>query len=561
MELRNMFLWAALAFILMLIYQQWQVDYAPKQETVASQQAAPADGSSGSSVPAPAGDTPTAPMPTADKPAQAAAQPLASQKRIHIQTDVLDLVIDTVGGDIRKAWLPGYPVSVDKPDEPTELLVDSGPHTFIAQSGLVAAAKSGSAVPDHHTIYSAQQTEYKLEPGQDSLDVVLTWTSNNGVQVNKVYTFKRDSYVVNVRYDVTNTGTHPWQAYMYRQLQHSKEVKKSSLGVLPIYTGAVYSGFDKTKDEKVSYEKYKFKEMEEHNLDVTLQGGWAAMIQHYFIVAMIPGQEQSNRFYSLKTEGERFAIGMIETKDHTLGAGEKTSFGYDMFIGPKVQKLLGKAAPGLELTVDYGYTTIVAQPLFWVLSKIHGLVGNWGWAIILMTILLKAAFYKLQAKSYVSMAKMRKLNPRIQQMKERFGDNKQGFQQAMMELWKKEKVNPFGGCLPILIQMPIFLSFYWVLLESVELRQADWIFWYKDLSQKDPFYILPVLNGISMFIQFKLNPAPTDPMQEKIMMLMPIFVSVLFLFFPSGLVLYWTVNGILQNVQQYYITRHVAKTA
>jgi YidC/Oxa1 family membrane protein insertase len=196
-----------------------------------------------------------------------------------------------------------------------------------------------------------------------------------------------------------------------------------------------------------------------------------------------------------------------------------------------------------------------------VLSKIHALVGNWGWAIILMTILLKAAFYKLQAKSYVSMAKMRKLNPRIQQLKERYGDNKQGFQQAMMELWKKEKVNPFGGCLPILIQMPIFLAFYWVLLESVELRQADWILWYKDLSQKDPYFVLPILNGISMFIQFKLNPAPTDPMQEKIMMLMPIFVSVLFLFFPSGLVLYWTVNGILQNIQQYYLTRHVAKTA
>jgi YidC/Oxa1 family membrane protein insertase len=390
--------------------------------------------------------------------------------------------------------------------------------------------------------------------------VVLTWTSPSGVQVNKVYTFKRGSYVVKVRYDVTNTGTRPWDADMYRQLQHSKEVKKSGLGVLPIYTGAVYSGFDKSKDEKVSYQKYKFKDMEENNLNVTLQGGWAAMIQHYFIVAMVPDQDQSNRFYSLKTEGDRFAIGMIEARDHKLNAGEKTSFGYKMFIGPKVQKLLGDTAPGLELTVDYGYTTIIAQPLFWVLSKIHALVGNWGWAIILMTILLKGAFYKLQAKSYVSMAKMRKLNPRIQQLKERYGDNKQGFQQAMMELWKKEKVNPFGGCLPILIQMPIFLAFYWVLLESVELRQADWILWYKDLSQKDPYYVLPILNGISMFIQFKLNPAQTDPMQQKIMMFMPIFVSVLFLFFPSGLVLYWTVNGILQNVQQYFITRHVEKT-
>ena len=555
-----MLLWAALAFILVLIYQQWQVDHAPRHDTVATQPASPS-ASSGSAVPAPAHDMPKAPSEAADTPSQMVAQPLASQQRVHIQTDVLDMEIDTLGGDIRKAWLPDYPVSVDKPDEPTELMTDVGPHTFIAQSGLVAAAKSGSAVPDHHAIYTTPQTEYRLENGQDQLDVVLTWTSKDGVRVNKVYSFKRGSYEVHVHYDVTNTSTRPWQGYMYRQLQHSKEAKKSGLGVLPIYTGGVYSGFDKAKDEKVSYEKYDFKEMEERNLDVTLQGGWAAMIQHYFIVAMVPDQDESNRFYSLKADGDRFAIGMIETQQHSLAAGEKASFGYRMFIGPKVQKLLEQVTPGLELTVDYGYTTIIAQPLFWVLSKIHALVGNWGWAIILMTILLKAAFYKLQAKSYLSMAKMRKLNPRIQQLKERYGENKQGFQQAMMELWKKEKVNPFGGCLPILIQMPIFLAFYWVLLESVELRQADWILWYKDLSLKDPYFVLPILNGISMFIQFKLNPAPQDPMQEKIMMLMPIFVSVLFLFFPAGLVLYWTVNGILQNVQQYFITRHVAKTA
>lgn len=560
MELRNMFLWAALAFILMLIYEQWQTDFGPKPKpaTVATQKSDKND--TPSAIPSAPADTPSAPAAdSGDKPAHSAAKPLPSAQRIHVKTDVLDIDIDTVGGDLRKAWLPGYPVSVDKPNEPTELLVDHGPHTFIAQSGLVSVAKSDSPVPDHHTVYTAQKTEYDLQPGQDDIHVVLSWQGKDGIKVNKIYTFKRGSYVVGIRYEVDNSGSRPWKAFMYRQLQHSKEVRKSGLGVLPIYTGAVYSGFDKSKDEKVSYQKYKFSDMEDKNLNVTLEGGWAAMIQHYFIVAMIPGQEQSNRFYSLKTEGDRFAIGMIDAKDHELAPGQKTSFGYQMFIGPKVQKLLAKAAPGLELTVDYGYTTIVAQPLFWVLSKIHALVGNWGWAIILMTILLKGAFFKLQAKSYLSMAKMRKLNPRIQQLKERFGDNKQGFQQAMMELWKKEKVNPFGGCLPILIQMPIFLSFYWVLLESVELRQADWILWYHDLSQKDPYYVLPILNGISMFISFKLNPAPTDPMQAKIMQFMPIFVSVLFLFFPAGLVLYWTVNGILQNVQQYYITRHVVK--
>ncbi|MBD3669601.1 MAG: membrane protein insertase YidC [Gammaproteobacteria bacterium] len=557
MELKNMLLWAALAFILLLIYQQWEADYGSQSPTQVSQtQSTSAAQNQG--IPEPAKDAPAAPETRGDTPAQIVEDSLQSRQRVHIHTDVLDIEIDTVGGDIRQALLPQYPVSVDKPDVPFRLMGE-GEDTFIAQSGLVAPAKSNIQAPDHHAIYKTEKTEYELGEGEDALEVVLSWTGDSGVKVDKVYRFERGSYQVDVRYEVTNTGTQPWQAYMYRQLQRSEVEMQTGLGMLPVYTGAVYSGFNKLQDEAVSYEKYDFGDMEDRNLDTTLQGGWAAMIQHYFLVAMIPEQDETNRFYSLKADGDRYAIGMIETQQHKLNAGESTQFGYEMFIGPKVQDLLKEVAPNLHLTVDYGFTTIIADPLFWLLDWIHGWVGNWGWAIIIMTILIKAVFYRLQAKSFHSMAKMRKLNPRIQQLKERYGDNKQGFQQAMMELWKKEKVNPFGGCLPILIQMPIFIAFYWVLLESVELRQADWILWYKDLSLKDPYFVLPILNGISMYIQFKLNPAPTDPIQEKIMMFMPIFVSVLFLFFPAGLVLYWTVNGILQNIQQYFITKEVEK--
>ncbi|MDH5183758.1 MAG: membrane protein insertase YidC [Gammaproteobacteria bacterium] len=550
MELKNVFLWASLAFVLMLIYQQWQVDYGHVTPPVASE--APRPGQQ--NVPQP---SPTAPARADNSPANLVQPVKASGQRIHIRTDVLDLELDTLGGDIRKALLPTYPVSVDKPDIPFQLMGDDE-LSFIAQSGLVDGGDKKNA-PNHHAVYRAEKTEYVMAEGQDKLEVVLSWQSNTGLQVNKVYTLQRGSHTVDVRFDVQNNTGKGWSGYMYRQLQHSRVDMDMGIGMLPTYTGAVYSGFDSKKDEAVPYEKYDFDDMAERALDRTLQGGWVAMIQHYFLVALVPEQGKSNKFYSLDAEGDRFSIGMIENEVHRIAAGAVDSFQYKMFIGPKDQDMMEALAPNLHLAVDYGFVTLIADPLFWLLKWLHGLIGNWGWSIIAMTILLKAAFYQLSAKGYKSMAKMRKVNPRIQVLKERFGEDKQGFQQAMMKLWKEEKVNPMSGCLPILVQMPIFLAFYWVLLESVELRQADWILWYKDLSQADPYFVLPILNGISLLIQTKLSPPQTDPMMEKMMLIMPIGVSVLFAFFPAGLVLYWTFNSILQNIQQYMITRQIEK--
>ncbi|MBD3609706.1 MAG: membrane protein insertase YidC [Gammaproteobacteria bacterium] len=559
MELRNMFLWAALGLILMLMYQQWQVDYGP-QPVATSSQSQSADTSASNngapSAPVQRPSTPGAPVAgSSDSPASLIQPAFASEKRIRVRTDVLDIELDTRGGDIRQALLPKYPVAVDKPDEPFRLMGEGG-DSFIAQSGLVAGGAEMSA-PNHHAVYTTSQNEYSLADGSDRLEVVMSWQSQDGLQVNKTYTFQRGSYLIDIRFDVVNNTGKGWQGYMYRQLQRSEVETEGGIGMLPTYTGGVYSGYDKGIGENVPYEKWDFDDMEEKDLNRHLTGGWTAMIQHYFLVAMIPGQEEKNRFYSLKTEGNRYAIGMIEDEQHRIASGTQDSFGYKMLIGPKDQDMMEAIAPNLQLTVDYGFTTIIAEPLFWVLKWIYSLVGNWGWAIVVMTILLKAAFYKLQAKSFHSMAKMRKLTPRIQQLKDRYGDDKQKLQQAMMEMWKTEKVNPMSGCLPVLIQMPIFLAFYWVLLESVELRQADWILWYADLSIRDPYYVLPILMGVSMFIQFKLNPAPADPIQAKVMMFMPVMLSVLFFFFPAGLVLYWTVNNILQIIQQYIITKRL----
>lgn len=553
MELKNVFLWAALAFVLMLIYQQWQVDYGQVAPPVASETTRPGQ----QNVPQPSKDTPATPARVDNSPANLVQPVQASGQRVHIRTDVLDLELDTLGGDIRKVLLPTYPVSVDKPDIPFQLMGDDE-LSFIAQSGLVDGSDKKDA-PNHHAIYRAEKTEYVMAEGQNKLEVVLSWHSNSGLQVNKVYTLQRGSHQVDIRFDVKNNTGDTWSGYMYRQLQRHRVITETGLGMLPTYTGAVYSGFDVKADEATPYEKYDFDDMAERALNRTLQGGWVAMIQHYFLVALVPEQKKTNKFYSLEADGDRFSIGMIENEAHRISAGGTDSFNYKMYLGPKDQDAMEAVAPNLHLTVDYGFVTIIAEPLFWLLKWLHGLIGNWGWAIVAMTILLKAAFFNLSAKGYKSMAKMRKVNPRIQALKERYGEDKQGFQQAMMKLWKEEKVNPMSGCLPILIQMPIFLAFYWVLLESVELRQADWMLWYKDLSQADPYFVLPILNGISLLIQTKLSPPQTDPMMEKMMLIMPIGVSILFAFFPAGLVLYWTFNSILQNIQQYMITRQIDK--
>ena len=318
------------------------------------------------------------------------------------------------------------------------------------------------------------------------------------------------------------------------------------------YTGgAIY-----TQENK--YEKISFEKMEENALSLEVKGGWVAMLQHYFIGAWVPPTEQTDHFYTNVLPGQRYVLGAY-TPSVNLAAGGSHIFSSGFVAGPKLQHELEAIAPGLELTVDYGWLTVVAKPIFWLLGKIHGVLGNWGWSIIVLTLIIKLLFYKLSETSYKSMANMRKMTPRIQALKDRYGDDKQRLNQAMMEMYKKEKINPLGGCLPIVVQIPVFIALYWVLLESVELRQAPWIFWIKDLSIKDPFYVLPLIMGISMFIQQKLNPAPPDPMQAKIMMSLPFVFTVFFAFFPSGLVLYWVTNNILSITQQWVITRKIEK--
>jgi YidC/Oxa1 family membrane protein insertase len=430
------------------------------------------------------------------------------------------------------------------------LLQDSKAETFIAQSGLIS--DSGSA-PNHYAQFIPEQTEYRLQEGQDSLEVPLTWTEASGLKVVKAYTFHRGSFVVDLSQRVENASSQDWRGSQYRQMQRTPQEKPSGIltGGIYTYTGGVISTPDK------HYEKISFDTIANKDLNLEVKGGWIAMIQHYFLAAWIPDQNEFNNFYTKALGNNRFVLGMVESKRQTAPAGGSATFHSRFYVGPKVQDKLEEVAPYLNLTVDYGLLTVIAQPLFWMLKLIHRVIGNWGWAIIVLTILIKAAFFKLSETSYRSMANMRRLTPQFAKIKERYGDDKQKMNQALMEMYKKEKINPLGGCLPIIVQIPVFIALYWVLLETVELRQAPFMFWIQDLSAKDPYFVLPLIMGATMFIQQKLNPPPPDPVQAKVMMALPLVFTVFFLWFPSGLVLYWVVNNVLSIAQQYVITKRV----
>jgi YidC/Oxa1 family membrane protein insertase len=443
--------------------------------------------------------------------------------------------------------LLAYPVSSEKKDEPFRLMQDEGSRIFIAQSGLI----SQQSAPDHYALYTAAATEYRLQG--DELRVPLRWSGPAGITVTKTYIFHRDSYLIDVDYQVENASTAPWTGYQYRQFQRSLPGEDEKSRFLNTYTGGVIH----TPEEK--YEKIKFDDMDKHDLNRSVTGGWAAMIQHYFIGAWIPEKGEINQFYSKAPHGHPYVLGLL-SQPKTIAPGASGEFETRLFVGPKDQQRMEQAAEGLRLTVDYGVLTVLAQPLFWLMKYIHGVVGNWGWAIILLTLLVKLVFYKLSETSYRSMANMRLLQPKLAQLRERYGDDRQRMSQAMMDLYKKEKINPLGGCLPMLVQIPVFIALYWVLLESVELRQAPFVLWIHDLSTKDPYYILPLLMGVTMFAQQKLNPPPPDPIQAKVLMALPFIFTLFFAFFPAGLVLYWVANSVLSILQQWYITRRIEKT-
>ena len=552
MDNTRLFLFAALVFIGMLLWQQWQADYGPKPVPSSVVEVAP-DGS-----------IDTARIPTDDLPDQAdelgqiASQTSSSTgeqaaveskpaQLVQVDTDVIRVMIDTRGGVIRSLKLKKYPTSLEQPDDWLELVHSDSDSVYIVQSGL---RNKEDRAPTHHSIYTTIQSNYELADGQDELVVPLYW-SQDGVEVVKSYHFRRGDYLIDLKHRIDNQSQQDWQGSEYRQLLRSRPLETSRL--LYTYTGGVYY------NEETKYEKVDFDDMEEGQLKVESKGGWIAMIHHYFLSAWIPGQEETNLVYTIantRRTPSTYTIG-LRSANRIVTPGGNTEFLSQLFVGPKIVKRLEEITPGLELTVDYGVLTFISKPLYWLLSWYHSFVGNWGLAIILLTLSIKTLFYKLSETSYRSMAKMRKVAPRLKTLKERYGDDRQKMNQAMMELYKTEKINPMGGCLPILVQIPVFIALYWALLESVDLRQAPFIFWIKDLSVKDPYFVLPLLMGISMVIQQRLNPPPPDPIQAKIMMALPFIFTVFFAFFPSGLVLYWVVNNVLSITQQYIITRRI----
>jgi len=557
MENQRTLLYISFAMILFLLWSSWQQDYGP-QPVQTTEQSSASESSSIATDDMPGAVAPTTAkndMPMADKvvdsqgkmPEMKAIPEKASRQAIHVLTDKLDIIIDTRGGDIRSVKLLDYPQSPDEPDQPFLLMGGQDDKFFIAQSGLVSA---DSKAPSHHAIYNAAQTDYQLREGQDSLSVDLTW-QEEGVNVVKTYTFSRDSYAIDVTHKVSANAD--WNGSQYSQLIRAEPQSQENQFIYTYTGGVVYN-------DEVKYEKVEFSDMADKSLDIegpaTFKAGWAAMIQHYFMSAWVPGAEENNFYYTNKTGDNRYMLG-LRSSAVSVKAGETTEFKRILVVGPKLQHKLEAIAPGLELTVDYGFLTIIAKPLFWLLEIFYDFFANWGLAIIFLTMTVKLIFYKLSEASYRSMAKMRKLGPRLKNLKERYGDDRQAMSKAMMDMYKTEKINPLGGCFPMLVQIPVFIALYWVLLESVEMRNAPFMLWLDNLSAKDPYFVLPLLMGASMYIQFKLNPAPMDPIQQKVFQFMPIIFTVFFAFFPSGLVLYWVVNNILSIAQQYVITKRI----
>lgn len=545
----------AVAFLSMMVWQQWQVDYGPK--SVEESKIAYSAEENKKQQEVLSAEIPDAPD-IAEIDNQHNSKNISTQndqpeeqelsQKIQVETDFLNIDIDTRGGSITRVNLKKYPLSLERPETQFPLLSESPANYYIAQSGLIATDKELG--PTNDAIYSTSQSKYVMAEGKDELVVPLQWTHPSGIKVQKNFIFSRNSHLIRVTHTVVNDSDKKWVGRQYQQLQRVRPSENAQSFFIYTYTGgAIYS-------EEKKYEKIDFDEMDDNALNRDIKGGWLAMLQHYFVSAWVPPAEQLHHYYSIVLKNGRYVLGSYSPSEQ-LAQGEKVTFSSEFFAGPKKQHELEAISPGLELTVDYGWLTIIAKPIFWLLEIIHQFVANWGWSIIFLTLLIKLAFYKLSETSYKSMANMRKVAPRLQTLKERYGDDKQRLNQAMMEMYKKEKINPLGGCLPMLVQIPVFIALYWVLLESVELRQAGWILWIEDLSVKDPYFVLPLLMGITMFIQQKLNPPPPDPMQAKIMMSLPIVFTVFFAFFPSGLVLYWFINNLLSILQQWHITRKI----
>lgn len=537
MESQRSFLIIGLALVSFLLWQQWHKDYGPQpaEPTAQEQVQQTAQGVPSfedvSNEDVPRGDS----VPTV----QTADASQTSARIIEVKTDTLDLRINLLGGDVVSADLLKFPVEQGS-DIPYSLL-RSGNGLYIAQSGLTGAQGPDANKKDGRPVYNT--TSEFFEMTGDTLVVPLTWKNSAGLAVTKTFTFTKDSYEIDVSYTVENGTASNATMQPYAQLKQVMAFEDDSNMFMPTYRGAAYS----TEDDR--YQKLTFDDIEDENLRVTTKAGWVGMLEHYFVSAWVPPQDTTNTLYS-RNQDDRFAVVGVFAPSATIAAGDTQTLSLTLYLGPKDQDSLAKIARGLDLTVDYGFLWWISKYLFALLQFLHSLVNNWGVAIILITIIVKGAMYWLTKKQYESMARMRNLAPKMQQLKDRFGDDRQKMSQAMMELYRKEKVNPMGGCLPLLLQMPIFLALYWVLMESVELRHADFVLWITDLSVKDPYFVLPILTGASMYLLQKLQPTTiTDPMQQKIMQWMPVAMSVFFLWFPAGLVLYWLVSNVITLVQ------------
>lgn len=546
MDFQRLIIFAALFFTLMMIWEAWQEDYVrplqPRSDATETQTAAVISNDLPTTQSLQSGSM-------TDAPTHLLQNKIESQGRIKVSTDLYEIEIDAKGGDLRQLDLLLYPVESKHPDKPFRLL-DDKKTIFIAQSGLLSTGSDALLAPNHQQIYRSEQSSYSMEEGSDQLTVTLFWKGDSGMEVDKIYTFHRGEYLIDVTYRISNNSTQEWSGHAYHQLQREQPVDEGQAFIYTYTGGVLYS-----KDEH--YEKISFDDISKADLkDRSIQGGWTAMIQHYFVGAWIPDPSEKVSYYSKSIGDGRYILGGIEGQKN-IPAGETSQFTSRLFVGPKLQSILENVAEGLELTVDYGILTIIAAPLFWLLDQIHSLVKNWGVSIILLTLMIKIVFYKLSETSYRSMAHMRKVQPKMVAMKERYADDRAGLNQAMMKLYKEEKINPLGGCLPILVQIPVFIALYWMILETVEMRQAPFMLWITDLSSADQYFILPLLMGITMFIQQRLNPTPLDPIQAKVMMALPVVFTVFFAFFPAGLVLYWVTNNTLSIAQQWYITRIV----
>jgi YidC/Oxa1 family membrane protein insertase len=498
-------------------------------------------------------DIPVAPEQASSVPKTDGAPAPDDKHIIQVYTDVLQLAVDLRGGDIIELALPKYLAELDKPNKPFVLLEDNASLVYVAQSGLIGTDGIDSK---GRAAYTASASRYRLEDGKDTLTVDLVWQGSGDVKVTKRLSFRRGEYLVDVRYLVENNSAARWQANLFGQIKRQSGPPPSTvtnaMGMHPFLGVAVTLPDDR-------FTKFTFEDLAEEPFKAQHTGGWIALIQHYFLSAWIPDATQINNF-SARVTSSGFNIAGFTSPTLVLDPGKSGEIGAKFYAGPKDQYRLREISPYLDLSVDYGWLWWIAQPLFWLLTKIHSFVGNWGVAIILLTVLIKSAFFKLSAASYKSMANMRRVQPKMVAIREQFAEDRQKQSQAMMELYKKEKINPMGGCLPILVQMPVFIGLYWMLMESVELRQSPFILWIKDLSVMDPYFVLPLLMGASMYFMQKLNPPPPDPMQAKIMQWMPVMFTFFFLWFPAGLVLYWVVNNLLSMAQQWVITRQIEQS-